>query len=1704
MGSRQPHPCHYPPSPLQTPPGTAIHPIYYQQTPQAPTPYLPPRPLHNYTSPRSEYGSQYASSTNGHPQPRRSSFAQRYQPVGCAMDTPEHPHPLRRLGSPGYPPTYPTSNAGSMYGYDEPVDDNPIYPGQSTSGTLSPSAAYDADPHGNIDGLIQRAQGALESLTMPIHSLQHLCDRHRAVTDELGRFQHIADEQEKDMRELQEKKVELEAVKIDLEQNLEMSTEELDHLKRQLSNIETEVRRLSGIIEDKDEEKSRLEQRLTIEKEELAAEFKNWQRDTLEANEADRRSTITAHDAERRTMEAKFLLKQRSIEASHSSDKIHIAKTHLASCQELEVAHANEIQRLKDSHGDELGVAQKAHESIVSALEKSLGDNLLRLRTEFSTEKSGMQAVFNSEKKKLEEAFAHQKASLQASFTVEKNSMETEFSSQKREIEESFSSQKLAAELHFNAEIEGIRQICEAEKFETQKSLEAAKTEWRKENQNLTAKFNDEKTKLGRIVKTLEEENSAALKANLSLRGDKHTLLDQKAALGDAVVTLEADKALLISEAERQKSEWEAYQRKLDAEVKDLEGIRDNLKKEVRGLRELVKRTAEEEEGEERKSRGDGYYIDAFTKLSKDIIDISKEFSNLPVPPSGRVLAELPSGLPCMLANTDASRLIRMAYVQHIISKYLCHRIFQPFLFYLGRRYDKADSFLQAMSNQLREKSTRKEAIWRYYTLLAGYTGSNAKRTANLAATNVIEEIAGHVKPFADQKRMDVITSGISRIVKFAVETWRHARVEREIFTASMSLDGTNENLWLGHVYEHEKPYADNLDTVAQLKSLRCRHEIILPLLPIFSREGTLPSLYRPGASLDTGVVFSKGVALYMDCLPALQRSIETSPLGSVPALPVDAQLVTAQEKKRLSLASEREDECKAVATEKEVKVRPLNEQEDTSAKEDAKRQVEEEVEDMVRREEKRVARDEAERLAVENAEREIRKVADRVAAEEIESFTAELVGKQAIGKISRAGRAADLIALEEGLARVALECDDEYLERQELENPDCKHQADAKITAPNEKTPTEASLAENETWGEDEEIEVGIAIQQALINTQTAEDESLGAINLSSIDRLAASPRRDTASSDQGIVAPSATGETEQTDDTVETALEQQPEDVAAPSNTTNSVSPPQTVSVPKDHKLATEVVFTKLTRAANTAGAKEKSAEPGEIVIAADEIQTTAQEGSTEDPQNAVESEVVTLPAEVLAPVPLVFQPEGQCLLDTVPTETPQGASTDVSAPKPPITQRHEVDNREENPTEIVNEGPKERSNETLVENPKIPPNTPTEAGTKEPISSLEALDTAPISVPEMSGDANTSTLTTTGLVINDALSGAAPEIPNPEAAPTEHPAPPEVSEAKAGASPVRGPIAQGLLAIVVDTVEPLAGESMIQSPMIEEFAAEGSKVKGLFFDEPEAEKEIGVDPKLTTPVPQIVESSGKVSGSELKDSEAEQLITRLAKLKVEDLTPEEPTPEEPTIDESNAQEPANKKPAAGGEEPNGAVQESEAIMDTKSEAIALNSKFDEPKTVEPSPEAEERNLQADNAILNSADLEPGADETKPKPTSAIVGMSRMGLNKPSLSDGKSRGASPGKMLMNSLRHSASISEKRDFSSTTIGEATVEGMLAENSRPNTPESTPSTPSSPSPGPQGSVVPTESTSHRAPGKSKRKRGKKAKSQLPRPGNSKH
>jgi len=342
-----------------------------------------------------------------------------------------------------------------------------------------------------------------------------------------------------------------------------------------------------------------------------------------------------------------------------------------------------------------------------------------------------------------------------------------------------------------------------------------------------------------------------------------------------------------------------------------------------------------------------------------------------------------------MLNDSPASMLLRQAYVQHIISKHLCHRIFQPFLFSLGKRYDKADTFFQAMSNQLREKSTRKEAVWRHYTLLAGYTASNAKKNAQVAAASVIEEIAAYVKPFADAGKMDVITSGITRIVKYAVETWRYARMEREIISAAMCKDDTEENWWVSHDYSKTQPYANKPHLLNLARDFDGDRHTIIHLLPVFYREGTLPSLHRPNAELDSGCVFSKGVVLHTDCLPVLHRKKEMRAVQGA------QDLEEMREAEREATRGERERAELEARQRAEAIARETREE---NAREEAARaqKLQEKAEKLAKELET------AERLAAEEAEAEAARITAEAEAEaEAARVTAEAEAEAEAARIT-------------------------------------------------------------------------------------------------------------------------------------------------------------------------------------------------------------------------------------------------------------------------------------------------------------------------------------------------------------------------------------------------------------------------------------------------------------------------------------------------------------------------------------------------------------------------------------------------------------------------------------------------------------------------------------------------------------------------------
>lgn len=263
------------------------------------------------------------------------------------------------------------------------------------------------------------------------------------------------------------------------------------------------------------------------------------------------------------------------------------------------------------------------------------------------------------------------------------------------------------------------------------------------------------------------------------------------------------------------------------------------------------------------------YSLDAFGQLSRLIVDLSKEhFSYLPIDPPKDILEKIPPEMPSFLDNTPASRELRSAYIQHVISKTLTYRIFQPFLFTLGRRYDKADTFFQVLSMDIRRKSVRREAFWRQQTLKAAYTTSDAKQSINVVAAVIVDEIVDHIKHFADPKRLDAIISGVRRIVKLAAETWRHARVERELVLATMPApesEGVANDEWVEYTGGRRVESSSQHDPA--------RH-VLLRLFPRIYREAAHEDFADDKEKMNP-CVYSPGVVLFSDSPSVLARREE-------------------------------------------------------------------------------------------------------------------------------------------------------------------------------------------------------------------------------------------------------------------------------------------------------------------------------------------------------------------------------------------------------------------------------------------------------------------------------------------------------------------------------------------------------------------------------------------------------------------------------------------------------------------------------------------------------------------------------------------------------------------------------------------------------------------------------------------------------------
>ena len=250
-----------------------------------------------------------------------------------------------------------------------------------------------------------------------------------------------------------------------------------------------------------------------------------------------------------------------------------------------------------------------------------------------------------------------------------------------------------------------------------------------------------------------------------------------------------------------------------------------------------------------------GLSDDAFHHLYKQISDLTVEHfrDDIDSPPEN-VAKTIPQTIPPFCSNTESSIKLRAAYVEHLISRTISRRIFQPFLFTISLRHGSPDLLFQNMSDHLRRKSTRREALWRQRTLHAAYTISSAKQSINKIAAFIVDEVVEAIKYFSHHNRWEQVTVAVRRIVKTAAETWRYARLEVPMITASMTPD--------------DRPDYQRLSnpTVVDIAGAPDQQrQLLLSLFPIIEREAMHEDTREDLKPNDRGYIYFPGRILYSD-----------------------------------------------------------------------------------------------------------------------------------------------------------------------------------------------------------------------------------------------------------------------------------------------------------------------------------------------------------------------------------------------------------------------------------------------------------------------------------------------------------------------------------------------------------------------------------------------------------------------------------------------------------------------------------------------------------------------------------------------------------------------------------------------------------------------------------------------------------------------
>ncbi|KAI9831906.1 MAG: hypothetical protein M1819_004628 [Sarea resinae] len=813
------------------PPSPAVPPYFEQRlSPQLFSPAFPSTsyptspPIQGYTSPHQYYSPPY----------NNPAYYSMFQPQGYspAPGYPVNPHQFApqyqapQYQSPQYPGAYPgfvpptpaamfsasPAQSPSLQRNGSVGSRSSLHANGSVGNPSTPPAARNDERAPTIDGGGGGAAGPEDAVDLLQRVQSAIPDLHALLNRYRDTYGQLG------MREETLRKSE---------------SEQADAIRQKQQYIDS----LAKQMEDSSNKHSAETNKLRLEIGNLEEKHKELQ----ESLEATKKAKEELEEAKASLENDKMdLEKQRKLEAEALAQefvkfKKEVTDGYATEKKSLEDKLAAELKEKTDAFEAEKTALAKAHEEAMKSLEDKLDAQLKEQADSFQTTKAAITKAHVEEKEALRKGAAKQKRDMEAGFDKLRNELESKLNGTQKDLEEALKKERESRE------------------------------GWSKEREELVRGWEEERTAMGsgweeqRAVLTEhhEKEKEDQLKTWTDLQAEMTKKAEQERS------TWEDEKAALQKGWDDEKAKFEKAYGELKSMTEHMGAEKDRLQKMVEAFGEVT----------DLKSKGDAYYLDNFSKLTKLIESVASEyFQNIPVPPPEHILNEIPETIPSFLSNTPSSRHLRTAYIQYKISTILCYRVYSPFLFSLGRRYDKADTLFQAMSNDLRKKSTRREAIWRQHTLYSAYTAANAKETINAAAGAVVEEIVSHIKHFTDPKYVDKIYEAVRRIVKLGAETWRLARLERELITARLPAaedDAEIEDDWAPATFDDDHLPAT---TSATAMATSTKRKPILRLFPIIAREPIHEGFRSLADAHDAGCVYSHGVALYDDAQPVLTR----------------------------------------------------------------------------------------------------------------------------------------------------------------------------------------------------------------------------------------------------------------------------------------------------------------------------------------------------------------------------------------------------------------------------------------------------------------------------------------------------------------------------------------------------------------------------------------------------------------------------------------------------------------------------------------------------------------------------------------------------------------------------------------------------------------------------------------------------------------